>query len=262
MTQLYSFLVQFAPWILGACALSFLWNFVRMLRQQGKMRTAYYFLERDKAEKARDRSLWMMMLALLIAGLVMFVNLRIVPSLPDGWNEPAVPTPQSTFSVTSPDNAGINIANSATLIPFPTSTPVIAPTATLGNPSDANTVLRPVAQPTRPTLDVDPIYDGCTADVTIEQPPSGTTLSEGVSLFGRAVADAFDYYIVQINGPETAGTWVDLIDGTVNSPVENGFLGSGRLTDWENGVYQIELTIVDDNGDTAGSCRIQIGILQ
>ncbi len=243
-----------------------------MILRQRDIRTAYYYLERDKAARARDGALWMMVLAMLIAGLVLFVNMRIAPALPASAFERPTPTPKPTFDlssgaaeparvITDDPEALVLINPDLPLVPFPTATAVIAPTATLRNPSSANQVLRPQAQPTRPTLDVEPIYDGCDENINIEQPPSGETVAEGVSLFGRAVADNFDYYIIQVRGPETSNLWVDLIDGTVNSAVENGFLGSGRFAEWRTGIYQIELSIIDQEGNAAGSCRIQIGIL-
>lgn len=255
MNSISLYVAAYAPYLLAVCGIVFAWSLVRML--SGDVQTPYK-MELDRLNRDRDNALWWMIISVACAMLVVYTARRQAMS-PAAIVFRPTPTPVLTYfdlvrPVPADDAAG-------TRVPYPTSTPIVAPTATLQNSEATGELFHQVAQPTRRILDVEPIYEGCGGAVSINQPPSGTTLSEGITLFGRAMADEFSYYRIEIFGPQTGGRWIDLLGGNVNASVTNGFLGSGRFDDWEEGIYQIELTVYNQSGRIAGTCQIQIGII-
>ena len=254
--RFYAFLVLNDVWILFLCVLGVIWYLIQWANRQQEYRRSSFQLERERAANERNSALLYLLIFVGVIGLIGWVNWQVAPTLPSELLIP--PTP--TLRPVNPTLEGIGLTPRATPTPrkaFPTPTPIIAPTATLRYPTfdDGSAVPAPNQE-----LLVEAIVEGCTGGVAINDPASGTILSGGISLFGSAESPNFNYYQIDIRGDQTNNDWIPLLDGVVNAPVPNGFLGSANLYNWQTGIYQIKLTVFNNDETMAGSCLIQIGI--
>lgn len=254
MDQLYVFFIRNDVWIYFLCALGALWYGYEFLRGARSLQRAYFNLERERATRKRNQSFLFLLFFVSVAAFVTFVNVRIQPTLSPTLLDPPTPTPRAFVTPLTG-----TLEPTPTRRPLPSPTAILAPTATLRNP------VTPASAPTPtvalvPTLPVDAVRSGCVDGINITQPPSGSTVSGGVSLFGVATAPNFSNYIVEINGPETGNEWVTLAPTAFTQPVANGFLAGANLETWETGVYQIRLTVRAGSNAPVGQCTIQIGL--
>jgi hypothetical protein len=254
LDRFFVFIYRNDVWILFLCALGIVWYLIQLASRQREYRRSSFLLERERAAADRNASLLMIVLFVGVVGGIIYINTSIVPTLSADLFDP--PTPQPDLLATALAAPAVPAITPRPEIP--TATPPLAPTATLRNPGSVPGGIPQT--PTTPAIVVEALETGCGPDIAINEPASGTTVSGGISLFGRATASDFNYYKIEINGPFTNDLWVSLLDGVVNAPVENGFLGSAALTGWTDGVYQIRVTIIDTESNEAGSCLIQIGI--
>jgi hypothetical protein len=261
MERIYIFLIRNDVWIYILCALALIWYLSEYLRSRRILRQAMFGLERERGERIRRRSLSVIILALAIAGLVTYVNLEVSPTLPAELLKPATPTPD-IFStpLSSPTPLGG--------APGGTATPAIAPTVTLrSSPTvDATAIIeqetlepdetRVTEQPPTPPF----VLGGCDTDTNISAPPDGAEAEGRITFFGTANADDFGEYLLEAFGPQTEARWVSLLSSGGTSPVFDGILGTVDLSGWSPGSYAIRLTVVDNAGEIAGQCAIQISI--
>ena len=256
LQRFYAFIVLNDVWILFLCALGVIWYLIQWTNRQQEYRRSSFHLERERAANERNSALFYLLTFIGIIGLIGWVNWQVAPTLPAELLMP--PTP--TLRPVNPTQEGIGLTPRATPTPrkaFPTPTPIIAATATLRYPAFDNdsAVPTPIQE-----LVVEAIVEGCTGGVVISDPASGSILSGGISLFGSAESPTFNYYQIDIRGDQTNMEWLSLLDGSVNAPVPNGFLGSANLYNWQTGIYQIKLSVFNNDETIAGSCLIQIGI--
>lgn len=253
-----AFIVQNDVWILFLCILAILWYLAQFLRSQRELSQSMFYMERDRAFGARGIAIVYLFIFISIAGGVIFVNTNLREGIPAVYLEPPTPTPDLIATrLATPE-----IAQQVTpLASFPTSTPLVAPTATLRDPSTAN--IEPIqVTPTRPpTMEVEPLIEGCTGSVLITEPLTGETLLGGVSLFGTADAVDFGYYKLEIIGPHTLDQWQFLSGSISADSVNNGYLGGADLSTWETGIYQLRLTVIDAANSEVGICLIQVGVI-
>jgi hypothetical protein len=253
MDQLYVFLIKNDVWIYFLCGLGAIWYGYEFLRGSGSLQRAHFSLERERALRRRNGSFLFLLFFVSVAALVTFVNVRIQPNLPDELLNPPTPTPRA-FVTPFVENAQPTPTRHA----LPTPTSILAPTATLRIPLTPTPPSRPSGGVA--TLEVQALREGCAPGVDLTQPPSGSTVSGGMSLFGSADSTSFRSYVLEINGPETGGEWTPLTPVAVTQAVPNGFLGSANLEEWATGVYQIRLTVLAGNNVQTGQCIIQIGL--
>lgn len=253
-----AFIVQNSVWILFLCVLAIVWYFAQLLRSQRQLSQSMFYMERDRAASDRGTAIVYLLLFLGIAAGVIFVNTNLRDDIPAVFLEPPTPTPDLIATrLATPETA----QQVTPIAQFPTSTPLVAPTATLRDPSTAN--LDPIqVTPTRPpALEVEPLTDGCEGSVFVTEPLTGETLMGGVSLFGTADAVDFNYYKLEILGPQTFDQW-QFLSGVISAdPVNNGYLGGADLSMWETGIYQLRLTVVDSANSEVGVCLIQVGVI-
>ena len=256
--RVLAFLVQNGGWIIALCVLAIGWYSVQFVRSQRILARSMFYMERDRASAERTTALLYLLIFAGIGGGTFYVNTNLRDTIPTAYLEPPTPTPdliatQLATPQTAPQVTPIN--------QFPTPTALVAPTATLRDPSTANRSPIQVTPTRPPTLNVEPFTEGCGGSIFITEPLAGETLLGGVSLFGTADAVDFNYYRIEIIGPETFDQW-QFLEGAISADrVNGGYLGGADLSTWETGVYQLRLSVIDSANSEVGSCLIQVGII-
>lgn len=139
--------------------------------------------------------------------------------------------------LTNVDNiyAGTVIYVPATLVtPAPTG---LMPTLALGTPS------------TRPV----PV--GCSTQVLLTAPASGSSVSGVITLMGTATVANFEYYKIEVR-PDTVSVY-NFYD-RYETPVVNGVIGQLNTELFANGLHWVRLTVVDNTGNYPVPCDIPL----
>jgi hypothetical protein len=270
MNPIYVFLIRNDIWIYILCSLGLLWYMSNLLRARLILRHAMFGLEKEKGYRLQNTAVTFLALFGVIVALVAYVNMQIGPTLPPELLRPPTPTPNvfatplvSPTPLGSPQPVG------------PTATPPIVPTVTLRSadvaPSPPTAELRPTDTPPaeRTIMPGDnetgpspppPAAAGCSPAINISSPAHGATISGSAAFIGSATASDFAFYKLEANGPETGGIWASIIGGTIERPVENGFLGTANMGAWTTGVYTFRLTVVDLTSNEVGQCTVQLNL--
>ncbi len=251
MERIYIFLIRNDVWIYFLCALGLLWYLWELARGQQALRRARFNLEREDAQRTRLTSLILSLLFAAIVAVVVYVNVEIQPTLPPELLRAPSPTPNPFPTLPSEAESTPTTSDAPLILP-------LAPTATLR--PDRLPIPQPdQALPGEP-LNVPALREGCSAAVNITQPTAGQTLFGGITIFGTATDPDFAFYRLEISGPQTGELWLSLLGTNPSTPVNNGFLGNAPLGNWDTGVYQLRLVVVNGEGSEVGSCLIQIGV--
>ncbi|MCB8921664.1 MAG: hypothetical protein H6662_08785 [Ardenticatenaceae bacterium] len=252
MDRFYVFIIHNDVWIYILCAFGLFWYGSELFRAQRILRQAIFGLERETGSRMRNNAVVFLLILGMLAGFVFFVNASIAPTLPPELLTPPTPTPD-IFATPLSSPTPLNTA-----VP-PTPTGVIAPTVTLAGTippvdEDATAVPTETAVPeATPTP-----FVGCRVNLNIIEPGDGSVVSGVISFTGTANTPNFGYYTLEANGPQTNGQWASLLGRAIDQPVNNSFLGNADLGDWASGPYLVRLTAVDQEGNTTGSCVIQV----
>lgn len=258
MEPIYVFFIRNDVWIYILSGMGLFWFGSELIRAQRGLRHAVFGLERERGQRLRNSSLAFVLFFALTASLVFYVNNRIAPNLPAELLMPPTPTPdifRTPLSSPTPlEGMG------PTAVPSPTSPPV--PTITLANPAgfaqppEEGDQEPPTAVPTAGAT-ATPFVD-CTTDLNFSEPRNGAVVNGAITFTGTANTPDFGLYRLEANGPQTGGLWASLLGREIDQPVQNGFLGSVNLADWQPGPYLIRLTAVTTGGGDTGYCVIQI----
>jgi hypothetical protein len=257
MDGLLVFLIHNDVWIYILSALGLFWYATELWRARNSLRQAVFGLERERGMRMRNNALLFIALFSSIIAIVIFVNTRIAPTLPQELLKPPTPTPD-IFStpLSAPTPLGSAVERLIVV------TPALAPTVTLpgsGPNSGENTTLEESVATATATPFVPPTpFIGCTADLNISDPRNGAAVTGELSFFGTADTENFQYYILETNGPQTNGLWASLLGRNVHQSVRESFLGNANLSAWQAGPYLIRLTTVDIGENITGQCVIQV----
>ena len=263
MNALYVFLIRNDIWILFLCMLGIGWYILQLFREQRNIQRSAFFVERERAVAERNIAIIWLVIFSALAGAVVWVNASVAPRLPPEILFPATITPDyiATGLATQPAAQAVAITPRAG---FPTPTPVLAPTATLAGQLR---VVITEERPTRPAgLEVDRGVIGCDGNGVILQPAAGSTVTGGVSLFGRADGPNFAFYRLDVRdvplepSEDDPIEWRPLVVNTFDEAVNGGFLGSANFEAWNNGIYQLRLTVFNTENIEIGNCTISIGV--
>jgi transcriptional regulator with XRE-family HTH domain len=163
----------------------------------------------------------------------------ITPTLePIPTNTPVPPPPTPT-------------ATNTPLPPTPTDTPVPPPTAT--------PLVAVVVEPTATPLPAVVAPSCPDSRSVITAPGVNQVVAGAVAIEGRAVHEAFQYYKLEFAPGANAENGFVYFDGG-QSPVESGRLGTFGSTGVPNGVYTIQLTVVDQTGNYPPQCRVTVTV--
>lgn len=257
MERIAVFLIRNDVWIYIISALGLFWYVTDLWRANRLSGQAVYSLERERATRMRNNALIGATLFTGVIAVVLFVNLRIAPTIPAELLKPPTPTPNIFSTPLSSPPPRATAVNQIFV------TPNLAPTVTLVGEAGAavdpeDEILQtPTATPFVPPT---PFVD-CTADLNISEPRDGAAVTGALSFFGTADTENFGYYLLETNGPQTNGEWASLLGRSIDQPTREGFLGNSNLTMWQPGPYLIRLTAVDISENITGQCVIQVTLV-
>jgi hypothetical protein len=83
-----------------------------------------------------------------------------------------------------------------------------------------------------------------------------------ITFNGTADFEDFGYYTLEANGPQTGGQWASLLGRNIEQTVQDGFLGSVNLSQWDSGPYLIRLSAADQAQNIIAQCVIQVTLQQ
>ena len=265
MDQFYGYILRYDVPIYIVSALGLFWYITQFIRAQQQLRVAIFNLERETNTQIRNTAFIISAVLLAIVAGVYYVNSQIAPTLPDDILRPSAPTPDIFLTpLASP---------TPLLTRQPTLTPPLVPTITLAsnpgepapipeessadqpNPEETATAVGTPLPPPTPSV-------GCTIQLNISEPRNGSIASGTILFNGTADFEEFGYYTLEANGPQTGGQWASLLGRNINQPVQDGFLGSVNLSQWESGPYLIRLSAANQTETFVSQCVIQITLQQ
>ena len=258
MDAIYVFLIRNDVWIYILCTLGLLWYLAELLRAQSALRRAMFGLERETALRTRNKALFFILVFGAAIGLVTYANEVVRPTLPVEMLRPPTPTPGTGQLRTTA------VATETTAVatePGTTPTSPVAPTVTLpgDEAAEATSAETPTPGPTpTPSPTARPVA-GCTPSAFIREPANGKQVAGTVNIYGTADTPDFGYYELEISGPQTNGTWANLIGRRVTQRVVDGFLGGNvNLSQWEPGSYLLRLTVGTAQDQVTNQCVVDI----
>ena len=221
-------LKTFEVWIyllLGFGGLFFIRKF--MLAWQ-ELRVAAFGLERQQAQARLNWAASILVLLLTIAVAEFVLVSFIAPTVPG-----ASPLMTPTLD----------------LLASPTTTLVITDTSAGNAPQAAFTATPPLQ----------PLASGCVADsIEITSPQNGQEVSGTVDIVGTANIPNFGFYKFEMKLPEDA-SWQTLQAGNqVRNQESLGIWDTRRLLPGE---YQLNLVVVDNQGQASQPCIVQVRVL-
>ncbi len=257
MDQFFVFILHNDVWIYIVSALGLFWYLNEFIRAQRQLRVAIFNLERETNTQIRNTALVVIFILLGIIGGVYYVNSQVAPTLPASLLRPATPTPDIFRTPLS--------SPTPLLTRQPTPTPPLVPTITLAsnpgepapNPGEEATPEETATAVGTPTPPPTPSV-GCTVQLNISEPRNGSVVSGTIMFNGTADFEEFGYYTLEANGPQTGGQWASLLGRNIEQTVQDGFLGSVNLSEWETGPYLIRLSAADQSQNTIAQCVIQV----
>jgi hypothetical protein len=267
MDQLFVFLIRNDGGLYFVCALAILWFLARLVRARRILRGAMFGLEREQGSSMQSTALTFLLIFISIAAVVVYVNVEIAPTLPEGLMRPPPPTP-NVFR--TPLAAPTALASNFDLVRATPTAPIV-PTITL--PPEIEAVTTPISQngigagnggsipvePTQPASITVSIPE-CPANATIVQPVSGQIIQDSLTVIGTAGGEGFLFFDIEIRGPATAGEWRPLLPQQQIDPIDNGVLGEANLQGWDEGNYQLRLSVLGADSQDLGSCQIDFSI--
>ncbi len=258
MDRFYLFLIRNDVWIYIVSILGLFWYLTEFIRAMRTLRRAMFNLEKETATAARNHALGFILFFSTVIGLVFYVNRNIAPNLPDTVIVDASPTPDIFATPLSPPTPISTPLIEGALNPAP----VLAPTVTLPSAPgvDASTTITDTVSAdgtTAPGLTPTP-FEACIPELTIAEPLSGSVVFQRATFRGTANTGELHQYVIELNGPQTAGVWAPISQDPVNQPIVNGDLGQADLTQWQPGPYRVRMRALDATGNELGQCIIQI----
>lgn len=267
MENLYVFFIRNDVLIYIICGLALFWYISRLLYARQLLRQARFTIEREKGHRLRANALFFVLLFAGVAGSVIYVNREIAPTLSPELLKPPTLTPNpflQPLSSPTPDRPR------TTPRPIATPTSPLAPTITLPNinsggllqSTPTNSAVENAGTTPSPNSSSTPtaesIASNCPSNINLSEPLAGSTVTGLTSFSGTVTATDFQFYKLEISGPQTSGAWTDLLGRSIYQQVSNGFLGSANLDGWQTGNYFIRLLVTDNNNGTVGACVIEI----
>lgn len=258
MDRFYLFLIRNDVWIYIVSVLGLFWYLTELIRAIRTLRRAMFNLEKETATAARNHALGFILFFSVVIGLVFYVNRYIAPTLPQDVAVVASPTPDVFATPLSPPTPISTPLVEGALNP----PPVLAPTVTL--PVAPGLETSPVITgtvsadgTTTPGLTPTP-FEACIPELIIAEPLNGSVVFQRATFRGTANTGELHQYLIELNGPQTAGVWAPISQDPVNQPIINGELGQADLTQWQPGPYRARIRALDANGNELGQCIIQI----
>lgn len=242
VTNLLDLIDEHALWLYLGC-LAIALYYVRLYLVAHRERTSTIFtIEKELAVHRQGKAMSGIGVALGIAAVVTALKYYVVPNVDIAQLTP--PTPTMTF--TPPTRVP----------PTPTPTPV-TPTATPRPRPTAAPVATAVIIATPTTTP--PVVACQNPSVCITSPSPNATVAGRVRIVGTAAGERFQFYKIEYGQGENPAAWH--VYGELHyQPVVAGELATFDSTALDNGVYWLQLVVVDETGNFDQPHRVRIVI--
>ncbi len=260
------YLADVAPFIYALCGFFALLLLYRTWQTRAERRQAIFSLEREKAVTDLYNIFLMGMALLAVMGVTYFVSTTLAIAVDPIVQESINPQPEAVALIPTPTNTPLPasptplftdtpLAGSETPTPDGSATPTVIQTVV---PTPSPSLPTPTSPPPPPPPAVAPALcpDGRSAIVS---PGNGAVVSGSVAVVGTAQHDQFSYYKMEFAPGSSAGEGYTYFDGGQNQVI-GGLLGSLNSTSLSNGVYTIQLVVVDATGNYPQPCRVTLTV--
>jgi hypothetical protein len=258
MDRIYLFLIRNDVWIYIVSVVGLIWYLIELIRAQRLLRRAMFNIERETATRIRNNALSFVLFFAAVIGVVYYVNARVAPALPQELLVPATPTP-NTFAtpLSRPTPQGDGNPESPNA-----GSPALAPTVTLpaelgGAPPPEPELTEGTPVPEQAPQEAPTSFTACLPQLRFTEPLEGSVAFAGVVFRGTADTGETHQYVIELNGPQTAGGWEPLTVSPLVQPVIDGELGTADLSLWADGPYLARLRATDQLGNEIGVCVTQ-----
>lgn len=244
ITLLFNAIDRYSIWLYGLCLLLILYYVRGLALARSERSNTIFTIEREVAAHKEGRALSgigvMLGLAVIITGFKYYV----VPNV--DIKTIADPTPTLSIIVPTRQEAtptpGATVEPTAPAATQPTAAPTAEPTDTPAPPT--------ATQPPPPAACPDP-------NNRITSPGMNAQLSGRVAIYGTAAHGAFQFYKVEFGQGEDPSSW-HVIHDVHRNQVSGGALEEFDTTAVPNGVYWLQLTVVDQSGNFPPPCRVRV----
>lgn len=250
ISSLLNLIDQHVIWLYVACFVMILFYARSYARARQERENTIFTIEKEVAAHKEERAMSGIGFLLGIAVVITAIKFYLVPTL--DLAAVAGPTPTLTLTLQLPSKTPV--------LPTATSSPVpTVPTATpRPTPIPQSTLTAPA---TAATSQVTVVPRSVCADpnTRITSPGMNAVVSGSLAIIGTANHARFQFYKVEYGMGENPVSW-HVIHDIHRTPVINGFLEELDTRMLPNGVYWLQLTVVDQSGNFPPPCRVRIVI--
>ncbi len=228
-------------WLYLACLVVILY-YVRVYANARRDRANTIFtIEKEIAihKEGRAMSAIGMMLGLMV--VITALKYYLIPTL----DVSALVTPTPTMTLPVPTRVPPTATPTATMAPTltPRSQPTRPPTQVMVTPTNTAALPAPCPNP----------------EIRITRPGMDARVSGRLAIVGTAKHANFQFYKVEIAPGEKPSAW-SVVNNIHRQPVENGVLEELDTRALPNGVYWLQLVVVDHTGNFPPPCQVRIVI--
>lgn len=250
ISSLLNFIDQHVIWLYIACFFMILFYARSYARARQERENTIFTIEKEVAAHKEGRAMSGIGFVLGIAVVITAIKFYLVPTL----DLAAVNGPTPTFTLM------LQLPSKTPVLPTATFTPV--PTVPTATPRPT-----PIPQPT-PTAPVTVVTSQSPAaprsvcadpNTRITSPGMNAVVSGSLAISGTANHARFQFYKVEYGMGENPVSW-HVIHDVHRAPVVNGLLEELNTSTLPNGVYWLQLTVVDQSGNFPPPCRVRIVI--
>ena len=280
---------NYAPWIYAICGLVALYQLYKIWAVRSERKQAVFSLEREKAIHDTYSILAIALILLATMGFTYFMSTTLAQAVEPLVAEALAPTPALPFLPT-PTNTPLPVTPTpvwtATLVSGGIGGPIEGtqdgtPDATTGdaldgpasddpaseeNADEPTPVLEPTATPVletpTPTPETAPVVvaPACPDQRSLLiRPGQNEVVSGVVNFIGSATHESFQFFKLE-GAPGTSISGQPMYLGGGNAPVVSDFLASIDTTTMSNGVWTIQLIVVDQTGNWPPPCQVTVTV--
>lgn len=263
---------NYAPWIYAICGLVALYQLYKIWAVRAERKQAVFSLEREKAINDTYSILAIALILLMTMGFTYFMSTTLRDAVEPLINEaltPTPPLPDLDFLVT-PTNTPLPVTPTPTRTPTP-STPVATDTE-VEDETEGDTeadgvdeimgdVEVVVETPTPTPVPAPAVLAPACPDqrALIIRPGENEIVSGDLNIIGSALHDNFQFFKVEAApGANASGGWQHMNGG--NAPVESGFLTTVNTRNLTNGLWTLQLVVVDQTGNFIPPCKVTVTV--
>ena len=256
---------NYAPWIYAICGLVALYQLYKIWSVRAERKQAVFSLEREKAINDTYSILAIALILLLTMGFTYFMSTTLRQAVEPLVAEAINPTPALPFMPT-PTNTPLAVTPTPTRTATPSSgaestpgpgTPEGTTTVAEGEETPTPVLETPTPTPPPAPVVVAPICPDQRA--TLVRPGENEVVSGDLNIVGTATHESFQFYKIEAApGANASGGWQHMTGG--QSPVSAGFLGTVNTRGLTNGLWTLQLVVVDQTGNFIPPCRVTVTV--